>query len=75
MEDVNTKTEDDIQEQRVKLKTDKSILSVDEVKDYLGIGNNTLSDWRIKGLKCYRINNRLFYMLDDIKEFMRKFQV
>ena len=34
MKDVNKKAEDDIQETRVKLKTDKSILSEDEVKDY-----------------------------------------
>ena len=67
--------EDDIQELPIKLKTDKSILSVNEVKSYLGIGNGTLNDWRTKGLKCYRINNRLFYMLDDIKEFMRGFEV
>jgi hypothetical protein len=67
--------EDDIQELPIKLKTDKSILSMNEVKSYLGIGNGTLNDWRTKGLKCYRINNRLFYMLDDIKEFMRGFEV
>ena len=67
--------EDDIQELPIKLKTDKSILSINEVKSYLGIGNGTLNDWRTKGLKCYRINNRLFYMLDDIKEFMRQFEV
>ena len=67
--------EDDIQELPIKLKTDKSILSMNEVKSYLGIGNGTLKDWRTKGLKCYRINNRLFYMLDDIKEFMRGFEV
>lgn len=67
--------EDDIQELPIKLKTDKSILSINEVKSYLGIGNGTLNDWRTKGLKCYRINNRLFYMLDDIKEFMRGFEV
>ena len=67
--------EDDIQELPMKLKTDKSILSVNEVKSYLGIGNGTLDDWRTKGLKCYRINNSLFYMLDDIKELMRGFEV
>lgn len=67
--------EDDIQELPIRQKIDKSILSVNEVKSYLGIGNGTLDDWRTKGLKCYRINNRLFYMLDDIKEFMRQFQV
>lgn len=71
----NAKIEDDIQELTIRQKTDKSILNVDEVKSYLGIGNNTLNDWRTKGLKCYRINNRLFYMLDDIKEFMRGFEV
>ena len=67
--------EDDIQELPIRQKIDKSILSVNEVKSYLGIGNGTLDDWRAKGLKCYRINNRLFYMLDDIKEFMRGFEV
>ena len=67
--------EDDIQGLPIKLKTDKSILGVNEVKSYLGIGNGTLDDWRTKGLKCYRINNRLFYMLEDIKEFMRGFEV
>lgn len=67
--------EDDIQGLPIRQKTDKSILSVNEVKSYLGIGNGTLDDWRTKGLKCYRINNRLFYMLDDIKEFMRGFEV
>ena len=71
----NAIIEDDIQGLPIKLKTDKSILSVNEVKSYLGIGNGTLDDWRTKGLKCYRINNRLFYMLDDIKEFMRQFEV
>ena len=67
--------EDDIQGLPIRQKTDKSILSVNEVKSYLGIGNGTLDDWRTKGLKCYRINNWLFYMLDDIKEFMRQFEV
>ena len=38
--------EDDIQGLPIKLKTDKSILSVNEVKSYLGIGNGTLDDWR-----------------------------
>ena len=71
----NAKIEDDIQELPIRQKIDKSILNVDEVKSYLGIGNGTLNDWRTKGLKCYRINNRLFYMLDDIKEFMRGFEV
>nr|DAX89344.1 MAG TPA: Pyocin activator protein PrtN [Caudoviricetes sp.] len=66
---------EDKKEKPTKLKTDKSILSMDEVKGYLGIGNTTLNDWRTKGLKCYRINNRLFYMLEDIKEFMRGFEV
>ena len=66
---------EDKKEKPPKLKTDKSILSMDEVKGYLGIGNDTLNDWRTKGLKCYRINNRLFYMLEDIKEFMRGFEV
>lgn len=66
---------EDKKEKPTKLKTDKSILSMDEVKSYLGIGNDTLNNWRTKGLKCYRINNRLFYMLDDIKEFMRGFEV
>lgn len=54
---------------------EKSIISSTELKDYLHIGNDTLNDWRAKGLKAYRLNRRIFYFLEDIKDFMRNFEV
>lgn len=54
---------------------EKSIMTQKQMKDYLGIGYDTLNDWKKMGLPAYRVNSRVYYMLEDVKNFMKKFEV
>lgn len=55
--------------------TEKTIMTTEEMRNYFRIGNQTINDWRVKGLRAYRVNGRIFYFLEDVKAFMKLYEI
>lgn len=51
----------------------REIFSIKQLCEYLSISRVTLNDWRNnKGLKARNVGKRVFFLKEDIMEFIKK---
>lgn len=53
----------------------KTILTVEETKKYFDISKWTLDQWRANGLKHFKVGRKVYFDLEDIKEFLNEYMV
>lgn len=52
---------------------DKEYLSPKEACAYMGIGKNTLENWKKKGLRYIKIERKTYISKSHIDEFLREY--
>lgn len=61
--------------EKIDLKSTKEILTEKELLEYLDCSINTLRTYEKRGLKFSKIGSKKFYDFENIRKFMKKFEM